>query len=97
MGFTPDEAAISAAMPRAEVVFGVLSRLLGQKDYLASAQLTLADLMVAPHMDFLEQTPEWSALTLSRPNLIAWLERMKERKSMQLTSWDAVTQLARAG
>jgi glutathione S-transferase len=96
MGLTPDEGAISAAMPRAHVVFGELSRLLGQKHYLASQQVTLADLMVAPHMDFLSQTPEWSLLTRGRSNLIDWLGRMNERQCMRLTSWDAVAQLATA-
>jgi glutathione S-transferase len=97
MGLTPDEQAISAAMPRAHVVFGELSRLLGQKDYLASQWVTLADLMVAPHMNFLEKTPEWTALTQGRSNLIEWLGRMNERKCMRLTTWDAVAQLAKTG
>jgi glutathione S-transferase len=97
MGLTPDESAIAAAMPLAHVVFGELSRLLGDKDYLVSQRVTLADLMVAPHMDFLAQTPEWTALTQGRSNLVHWLARMNERKSMQLTTWEAVGQLARAG
>jgi len=96
MGLTPDEAAISAAMPRAHVVFGELSRLLGERAYLVSQGVTLADLMVAPHMDFLAQTPEWSTLTLGRSNLVEWLGRMNERKCMQLTTWEAVAQLAKA-
>ncbi len=94
MGLTPDEAAISAAMPQAHVVFEELSRLLGEKDHLVSPRVTLADLMVAPHMDFLSQTPEWTALTQGRSNLVAWLGRMNERKCMRLTTWEAVAQLA---
>lgn len=97
LGLTPDEAAISEAMPRAHVVFAELSRLLGQKPCLASAHMTVADLMVAPHMDFLAQTPEWAVLTQGRSNLIEWLGRMNERQCMQLTTWEAVAQLARAG
>lgn len=97
MGLIPDEAAISAAMPRAQVVFGELSRMLAKKAYLASERVTLADLMVAPHMDFLAQTPEWTALTRDRSNLVEWLGRMNERKCMQLTTWEAVAQLAKAG
>jgi glutathione S-transferase len=38
-------------------VFEELSRLLGPKLYFASGQLTLADLIVAPHMDLLAKTP----------------------------------------
>lgn len=96
MGLVPDEGAISEAMPRAHVVFGELARLLGKKAYLASPQVTLADLIVAPHMDLLAQTPEWIPLTQDRINLVEWLARMNERKSMKLTTWEAVVQLAKA-
>ncbi len=96
MGLVPDETAISGAMPRAHVVFAELSRLLGQKAFLVSSEVTLADLIVAPHMDFLAQTPEWIPLTQERPNLSEWLARMNQRKSMSSTTWDAVTQLAMA-
>jgi glutathione S-transferase len=97
MGLTPDEAAISAAMPLAHAVFGELSRLLGSKAYLVCQRVTIADLMVAPHMDFLAQTPEWIELTRGRSNVVEWLGRMHERKCMQLTTWEAVAQLAKAG
>lgn len=97
LGLAPDEAAISEAMPRAHVVFEELSRLLGHKAYLASQRVTLADLMVAPHMDFLSQTPEWSLLTRDRSNLVEWLGRMNERKCLSATTWEAVAQLAKAG
>ncbi len=97
MGLVPDEAAIAAAMPRAHVVFGELSRLLGTKAYLASSQLTLADLMVAPHMDFLAQTPEWAELSRDRRNLREWLGRMNDRNGMRATTWEAVAQLALTG
>ena len=97
LGTTPDEAAIRAAMPLAQVVFGELARLLGGKAHLASESVTLADLLVAPHMDFLAQTPEWEVLTRGRPNLVHWLHRMSERRSMASTTWEAVTQLAKAG
>lgn len=96
MGLIPDEAVIERAMPLAETVFGEMSRLLGSKDYLASSTLTLADLMVAPHMDFLAQTPEWTRLTKGRSNLPQWLARMNERTSMKKTTWDAVSDLAKA-
>jgi glutathione S-transferase len=97
LGLQPDEAAIAEAMPRAQVVFAELSRLLAKKAHLASEVLTLADLIVAPHMDFLSQTPEWGILTRGRSNLLDWMARMKERTSMQATTWDAVTELAKVG
>jgi glutathione S-transferase len=96
MGLTPDETAIAAAMPKAQVVFSELARLLGEKAYLASNDLTLADLMVAPHMDFIAQTPEWELLTQDRRNLVAWLARMNARKSSQETTWERVAAMASA-
>jgi glutathione S-transferase len=96
LGLKPDEAAIQGAMPKAHIVFGELSRLLGKKPFLAAQTTTLADLIVAPHMDFLSQTPEWSELTLGRDNLVEWLARMTARKCMALTTWEAVSQLALA-
>ena len=97
LGLVPDEAAIAEAIPRAQVVFAELSRLLGDKACLACQRMTLADLIVAPHLDFLSQTPEWSLLTRGRSNLVDWLERMNERECMRQTTWEAVAQLAMAG
>jgi glutathione S-transferase len=92
----PDEAAITEAMPRAHLVFKELSRLLGSNSYFAGAEVTLADLMVAPQLAFLATTPEWQPLSASTPNLVTWLDRMDKRPSMQATTWERVTQLAKA-
>ncbi|MBF6570893.1 MAG: glutathione S-transferase family protein [Candidatus Binataceae bacterium] len=62
MGLAPDETAIAGAMPKAHAVFNELARLLGNKTYLAAETLTLADLLVAPQLDFLAETPEWAPL-----------------------------------
>ncbi len=83
-------------MPRAHVVMAELSRLPGADPWLAGAQLTLADILVASHMDFLAQTPEWGPLTAERPNLQAWLARLSARKSFQATTWERVAEMARA-
>jgi glutathione S-transferase len=96
MGKPPDEAAIAAAMPRAHTVFNELSRLLRSQPYFAGEHVTLADLHVAPHLDFLAATPEWQKLTEATPNLVQWLQRMNDRASLQATTWERVTELARA-
>jgi glutathione S-transferase len=95
-GAQPDEAAIAAAMPRAHVVFAELTRLLGEAPYFTGAGLSLADLMVAPHLDFLAATPEWADLTAERPKLVAWLARTAARPSLQATTWEKVSALAAA-
>jgi glutathione S-transferase len=95
-GLTPDEAAIAAAMPKAHAVFAELSRLLGSKAYLATEDLTLADLHVAPQLDFLAMTPEWKTLTAQTPNLVRWLDRMNARPSFAATTWERVADMAKA-
>jgi len=96
MGLAPDEAAIAAAMPKARVVFDELSRLLGSKAHLAAEDVTLADLLVAPQLAFLTETPEWETLTAASPNLVAWLQRMNARPSFQATTWERVAAQAKA-
>ncbi len=96
MGLTPDEAAIEAAMPRARQVFAELGRLLGDQAYFVGDALSLADLMIAPQLDFFAETPEWGPLTADAPNLVAWLDRMNARKSFRVTTWDAVAEMAKA-
>jgi glutathione S-transferase len=83
-------------VPRAHVVFAELSRLLGNNDYLAGAQVSLADMVAASQMDFLAQTPEWVSLTADRPNLPAWLARVAARESFQATTWERIADLAKA-
>lgn len=94
MGLTPDEAAIAQAMPKAHTVFRELSRLLGENSYFAGDRVTLADLMVAPHIDFFLQTPEWAPLSATAPNLVSWLARMNERPCMKQTTWERVAEMA---
>jgi len=94
MGLTPDETVIAAAMPQAHTVFDELSRLLGEHSYFAGEAVSLADLQVAPQMDFLAQTPEWEPLTAKAGNLVAWLDRMNQRPSLQMTTWERITALA---
>lgn len=94
LGLTTDEASIRDAMPRARTVFAELSRLLGSQPYFSGAKLSLADLMVAPQLDLFTDTPEWAELTSSTPNLLAWLDRMSARPSMQATTWPRVSAMA---
>jgi len=96
LGLTADEAAIAAAMPKAHVVFGELSRLLGDQPWLAGDTISLADFTVVGIMDILSLTPEWKALTAGRSNLVQWLERMRERPSIAQTTMQAVSAMADA-
>jgi glutathione S-transferase len=94
-GLQPDEAKIAEALPKAHVVFAELSKQLGAGPYFAQAQSpSLADIMIACHLDFLAQTPEWAELTEGRGNLVEWLARMNAQPFMQATTWEKVSALA---
>jgi glutathione S-transferase len=84
MGLPTNEAAIAEALPMGRTCIAALETLLGELPFLAGGQLTLADLMVAPQLDFLAATPEGETL-LKGTRLEAWLARMNARPSMQAT------------
>jgi glutathione S-transferase len=96
MGLAPDEAVIAEAMPKARVVFAELARLLGDRPYFTGDSVSLADLIVAPHVAFFTPTPEWAELGTPNHNLAAWLARMEQRPSMKATTWERVAEMARA-
>jgi glutathione S-transferase len=84
MGITPDEAAVSGAVPDAKLCLSELNRLLGDQPFMAGDQLSLADLMLAPQIDYLAATPE-GRMILKDTALLAWLGRMNTRASMKAT------------
>jgi len=96
LGLTPDEEAIKAAMPKAHAVFDELANLLGEQPYFAGDTLSLADLLLAPAVDFFTMIPEWTVLGAPHANLVAWMKRMQERPSLKSTTWERVTELAKA-
>jgi glutathione S-transferase len=96
LGTAPDEAAIAAAMPRAHQVIDALARQLGSQTFFVGGQLTLADLMLAPQLDFLSMTPEWQPLAQTHANLQQWLARIMARPSMRATTWERVSAMAQA-
>src|SRR5262245_17413968 len=58
LGMTTDEAAVAAAVPMARVCVDELERLLGSQQFLAGDRLSIADIMLAPQVDYLAATPE---------------------------------------
>jgi glutathione S-transferase len=76
--------AIAAAIPMAQTCIDELGRLLGSQSFLAGESLSIADLMLAPQLDFFQATREGKTL-LDGTNLADWLARMNQRPSMQRT------------
>jgi glutathione S-transferase len=96
LGLAPDEAAIEAAMPKARAVYDELARMLGEQNYFAGESVSLADFLIAPQISFFTATPEWTVLGVPHANLVAWLARMEARSSMQATTWERVSEMAKA-
>jgi glutathione S-transferase len=84
LGTTTDEAAIAAAMPMGKTCIGELDRLLGTQPFLAGDRLSIADILLAPQLDFFAATPEGRSL-LAGTRLEGWLARLNARPSMVST------------
>jgi glutathione S-transferase len=79
-----DESNIAKALPHARTCITELQRLKGDADFMAGGELTIADLMLAPHLAAFTMTPEGIDM-LSGSSLSRWLDRMKERASWAAT------------
>jgi glutathione S-transferase len=95
LGLASDEAAIAAAMPKAHLVFDALARQLDDRTFFVGDSISLADVVLAPQLDFFHGTPEWQPLTAKSANLHRWLDRMNARPSMVATTWERAAAMAK--
>lgn len=93
-GMPVDEEAVAAAVGPATEVVDEVARLLGDQPFMAGDALSLADLMLAPHLVFLPHFAEGQAILSRHDNLAGWIERMEARPSMAATTWDRLNALA---
>ena len=63
----------------------VMNTRLGETQYLAGGEFTLADIVYLPYLEYLKMTPAWDAVT-QRPNVMAWWQRCSERPSWKKTT-----------
>ena len=85
LGLPANEAVVTAALPRACLCLAEIARLQGDQPYLAGERVSLADLMVIPLLYYFGRLPEGAAALAEHPSLIAWMRRMEERQSFQVT------------
>jgi glutathione S-transferase len=88
-----DEATIEKALPDARACINELARLQGSAPFMAGENVSIADLMLAPHIDYFSKTPEGEML-LRNTSLASWIERMRSRSSMRATDPDRLTRAA---
>ena len=85
LGLPVDEEAIAKAVPRALLCLSEFARLMGEQQFMAGERISLADLMVAPLLYYLARVPEGEAPLAEQPGLRAWLRRIEDRQSFQVT------------
>ena len=85
LGRPVDEEAIAAALPKVRHCLGEIARLAGEQSFLAGETVTLADLMAIPQLYYFKKLPEGTAQFAELPALAAWVNRMEERQSLQVT------------
>ena len=83
-----DEEEVMQAIPTARICIAEIGRLLGGHVWLAGDAISLADLLLAPHLSMFAQAPEGAQILQDHENLSSWLARVEARPSMQATTWD---------
>jgi glutathione S-transferase len=86
LGLPVDESKIEASIPRAKVCVAEIARLLGDQPFLVGDAVSIADLLMAPHLSFFAETPESAAILEPHRVLKAWISRMNARRSLQDTT-----------
>lgn len=81
MGGTPDEAIVAASQPKARLCLAEIERIMGDGAWLAGSEVSLADLFVAPVMDYFRATPEGSAALAEHARVAGWMDRIAARPS----------------
>ncbi len=86
LGLPVDESKIEASIPHAKICVAEIERLLGDQPYLAGEAISIADVLLAPHLSFFAKTRESTAILDPHPMLKAWIDRMNARPSLQNTT-----------
>jgi glutathione S-transferase len=95
-GMPVDEQKIAQAIPDARHCIDEIARLLDAQPWMAGDAISLADLLLAPHLSMFAAAPEGAAILGERDNLRQWLARMEARSSMQATTWNRLLERAAA-
>ena len=69
----------------ARLCLSEFARLMGEQQFMAGERISLADLMVVPLLYYLARVPEGEAPLAEHPSLRAWMRRIENRQSFQVT------------
>jgi len=84
-GGQPDEAKITAAVPKVAYQLSVIELALAAGPFLAGAAVSLADLTLFPVLVYLKGTPEGADALAKAPKVLAWFDRIAARPSAAAT------------
>lgn len=84
-GREPDEEKIKNAIPHVKHCMSVIDRALGGTPYLAGADLSLADLYVAPIVSYLKMLPEGQEALAGLSAIDDWFDKVSARPSFPAT------------
>nr|WP_299498836.1 glutathione S-transferase family protein [uncultured Rhizobium sp.] len=84
-GEPPDQSRVGEARAKMPVCLGVLSDFLGDSPWLCGDRLTLADLYLAPMLDYFLMVPEGVEEFRKIENLRTWRDRIGSRESFAAT------------
>lgn len=73
-----------------------IARLLGDQPFMAGDQLSIADLMLAPHLAYFAAIAEGRPMFARHPNRQGWVAWMAARPSMANTIWERLASLHQA-
>lgn len=79
-GAQPDAATIQAGETAVSKTLDILEKRLGEVEYIAGADFTLADICYMPYIEYLFASGHGELIT-SRPNVAAWWNRISARPS----------------
>jgi glutathione S-transferase len=81
----PDRGVIDSALPQIAQQLAIFDAAYGEKNFLAGANLSLADLFLAPILAYVAAMPEGAALMQAAPNVARAQAAMRERASFRQT------------
>jgi glutathione S-transferase len=87
-GLAADEAVIAAALLKSRTCLHALSELMGDRPWLTGSALSLADLYLAPMLEYALRTAEGRELIAQHDNLVDWWARLSSRSSMAVCEAD---------
>jgi glutathione S-transferase len=77
----PDRATIDAALPEIRKILGAFDRAVGGRDFVAGDSLTLADILLAPMIEYVKAMPEGKDLMASFPDVRRVTDNLAQRPS----------------